>query len=146
MAMVAAAIADNAAFELSRVDVERPGPHYTVDMLRALRTSHPQVDSWFFLMGEDSLYDLPHWRDVDAILEQASLAVMPRSGKRVDVNTLVPAVRERLVWLDVPLINFSATMLRRRVREGLPLRYLVPPSVETYIAAQYLYRSVGGSS
>lgn len=142
-AMTAAAIADNPAFTLSRVDLERPGPHYTVDMLALLRTQYPDTNAWFLLMGEDSLHDLPTWYNPHGILEQASLAVMPRVGKCVDLAELVaalPSLTDRLVWLDAPPVNYSATDLRRRVCEGLPLRYLVPPSVEAYIREHGLYQ------
>jgi len=144
-AMTAAAIADNPAFEPSRVDLERPGPHYTVEMLALLRAQYPEVDEWFFLLGEDALHDLPVWRDPQGILEQASLAVMPRMGQRVDPAELVaalPTLAKRLVWLDVPPVDYSATDLRRRVREGLPLRYLVPPPVEAYIHEHKLYQEM----
>lgn len=144
-AMTAAAIVDNPAFALSRVDLERPGPHYTVEMLALLHAKHPHVDEWFFLLGEDALHDLPVWRDPLGILEQASLAVMPRMGQRVDVAELIaalPPLAERLVWLDIPPVHYSATDLRRRVRAGLPLRYLVPPPVETYIHEHGLYQQM----
>jgi len=142
-AMTAAAIADNPAFELSRVDLERPGPHYTVEMLALLREQYPDVDNWFFLLGEDALHDLPAWRDPQGILEQASLAVMPRMGQRVDLAELtatLPLLADRLIWLDIPPVDYSATDLRRRVRGGLPLRYLVPSPVEAYIHEHGLYR------
>jgi nicotinate-nucleotide adenylyltransferase len=144
-AMTAAAIADNPAFALSRVDLERPGPHYTVEMLALLRVQHPLVDEWFFLLGEDALHDLPVWHDPLGILKQVSLAVMPRMGQRVDPAELIaalPPLAERLVWLDVPPVHFSATDLRRRVREGLPLRYFVPPPVEAYIHKHGLYQQM----
>ncbi len=143
LAMLTAAIADHPAFDLSRVDLERPGPHYTVEMLRLLRAQYPEVEAWYFLMGEDSLREFPTWRDPDGILELAYLAVMPRLGERADVVALrakYEALGERLVWLDVPYLNLSSTDLRRRVHAGLPIRYLVPPVVEAYIEAQGLYR------
>jgi len=141
-AMVQAAIAGNPAFALCRVDLDRPGPHYTADMVPLLRKQQPDVKDWFFLMGEDALYDLPFWYKPEAVLEGASLAVMPRAGKRADLTTLIEALPQlagHLVWLDVPPVNFAATDLRRRVREGLPLRYLVPPGVEAYIREHRLY-------
>lgn len=143
-AMVEAAIADNLAFELSRVDLDRPGPHYTVDMLALLRAEHPEVTAWYFLMGEDSLHDLLNWREPEEILQQAWLAVMPRMGPSPDMKMLqarIPLLSRRLIWLDVPPVDFSATDLRRRVVQGLPLRYLVPPAVEACIRAQGLYLS-----
>ncbi|MBN2005049.1 MAG: nicotinate (nicotinamide) nucleotide adenylyltransferase [Anaerolineae bacterium] len=140
--LVLAAIGDNPAFSLSRVDLDRPGPHYTVEMLALLQAQFPDVETWFLLMGEDSLCDLPTWFRPEAILEQAVLAVMPRTTKPADVGTLsarLPAIRERLAWLDVPPVDFSATELRRRVRTALPLRYLVPPDVEACICRHKLY-------
>ncbi len=141
LAMVEAAIADNPAFAVSRADLDRPGPHYTVDLLRHLRRGYPGADL-YFLMGADSLAELLTWRDPAGILEQARLAVMPRTGYEPDVEALtaaLPALRERLIWLDIPFIEIAATDLRRRVRVGLPVRYLVPPAVEAYIRRERLY-------
>lgn len=142
-AMTELAIADNPAFALTRADLDRPGPHYTVDLLALLRAAQPEVAQWYFLLGEDSLADLPRWRDPAGILAQARLAVMPRLGRRADLSALqaqLPALAERLVWLDMPYLDIAATDLRRRARIGLPLRYLVPPAVEAYIHAHALYR------
>lgn len=143
VAMVRAAIADNAHFALSRVDVDRPGPHYTVDMIARLRAAYPHVTHWVFLMGEDSLHDLPTWRDPEDILAHVDLAVMPRRSKRVDITDLtakIPALEKQLTWLDIPPVNYAATDLRQRVRKGLPLRYFVPPAVEEIIRQRNLYR------
>ncbi len=143
VAMVRAAIADNEHFALSRVDVDRPGPHYTVDMIARLRATYPHVTRWVFLMGEDSLHDLPSWRDPAGILAHADLAVMPRLSKRVDTAELtakLPAIEAHLTWLDIPPVNYAATDLRQRVRKGLPLRYFVPPAVEAIIRHRDLYR------
>ncbi len=142
-AMVKAAIADNGAFLLDRTDLDRPGPHYTTELLALLQSSHPTVTEWYFLMGEDSLRDLPTWHQPESLLERARLAVMPRPDMQADWPALelrFPELTDRIVWLDVPPVNFAATDLRRRVREGLPLRYLVPPGVETYIRQEGLYR------
>ncbi len=141
--LVHAAIADNSAFALSRVDLDRPGPHYTVEMIRLLRAQFPRVNHWYFLMGEDSFQHLPTWHDADGILRQVSVAVMPRAGVRADLPRLYlrfPTLRDKLVWLDVPPVHFSASDLRRRVKVGLPLRYLVPPAVEELIRLRQLYR------
>ena len=142
VALVQAAIADNGAFALSRVDVDRAGPHYTVDMLRLLRAEFPQVTDWFLLLGEDSLHDFLSWRAPEEILELAELAVMRRPEKPAPLETLqerLPTLERRLTWLDVPPLHLSATELRRRVREGLPLRYLVPLPVEVLIRKHQLY-------
>jgi nicotinate-nucleotide adenylyltransferase len=140
-AMVEAAVVDNPAFALSRVDLDRPGPHYTVEMLALVQTEHPQAELCF-LMGGDSLAEFLTWRDPAGIVRQARLAVMARSGWQADRETLeraLPGISGRLVWLDVPHLDISASELRRRAAEGLPLRYLVPPTVEDHIRRHRLY-------
>ena len=146
VAMVEAAIADNPAFAVSRVDLYRPGPHYTVETLALLRQEYPGAEL-YFLMGGDSLADLLAWRDPARIVRQATLAVMPRPGSQPDLEMLeraVPGLRERLIWLDAPHLGISASDLRRRARAGLSLRYLVPPSVEGYIRQHRLYGALPG--
>lgn len=145
VAMVEAAIADNVAFRLSRVDLDRPGPHFTVETLRLLKEEYPSVDL-FFLIGGDSLAELSRWRDPAGIVQQAYLVVMPRPGWQVDwepLERLVPQIRERVIWLDAPALDISSTDLRRRIHAGLPLRYLVPPSVEEYLRRHNLHREDG---
>ena len=146
VAMVEAAIADNPVFAVSRVDLDRPGPHYTVERLALLRQEYPSVEL-YFLMGGDSLADFLAWRDPVGIVRQARLAVMHRPGCEPDLTALersIPHIRERLVWLDAPHLDIAASDLRRRAREGLPLRYLVPPSVEAYICEYHLYEALPG--
>jgi nicotinate-nucleotide adenylyltransferase len=141
-AMVEAAIADNPGFALSRVDLDRPGPHYTTDTLALLREAYPEAEL-FFLIGGDSLAQLADWHDPAGIVQQARLAAMPRPGWEVDLAELeqtVPGVCKRLLWLDTPCLDIAASDLRRRARQGLPLRYLVPPAVEVYIHKHRLYR------
>jgi len=141
VAMVEAAIVDNPAFAISRVDLDRAGPHYTVATLAILQREYPQA-KLFFLIGGDSLAQFLTWRDPAGIVREARLAVMQRPGYEPDLEKLersVPGLRERLDWLDAPCLDISASDLRRRVREGLPLRYLVPPSVEAYIQTHHLY-------
>lgn len=144
VAMMEWAIADNPAFAISRVDLDRPGPHYTVDMLAILQDKYPGA-ALYFLMGEDSLAQLLNWRDPADILQQAWLAVMRRPGWEADLEQLkqaLPGIRERLVWVDAPVLDIASTDLRRRVPQGLPLRYLVPPPVEHYIRAHGLYEAL----
>ena len=145
-AMVEAAIAGNPAFLLSRVDLDRSGPSYTVGMLARLRQAFPGAEL-FFLMGGDSLAELHTWYDPAGIARHAHLAVMHRSGWEVDLAMLeqvVPRIGERLLWLDVPRLDISSTDLRRRVGLGLPLRYLVPPAVDDYIRDHRLHMGENG--
>jgi nicotinate-nucleotide adenylyltransferase len=141
-AMVQAAIADHPAFALSRVDLDRPGPHYTVEMLALLGQAYPGADL-YFLIGGDSLAEFPTWRDSAGILRLARLAVMQRPGWEAALESLerdTPGIREGLVWLDAPHLGISGTDLRRRARRGLPLRYLVPAPVEVYVREHHLYQ------
>ncbi len=143
LAMLRLALQDagEPAFCLSRVDVDRPGPHYTVDALTMLQQKFPVAQLWF-LIGADSLVDLPHWRDPARIIDMARLSVLPRPGAQPDVDALaaaVPHLRQRLDWLTGPPVALSSSALRERVRQGLPLRYLVPPPVEAYVHAHSLY-------
>jgi nicotinate-nucleotide adenylyltransferase len=140
-AMVEAAIADNPFFAMSRADLERPGPHYTVDMLALLQREFPQA-TLYFLIGGDSLAQLPNWWRPEAIVERALLAAMKRPGWDVDLESLgekIVRLPERLRWIDAPYLDISGSDLRRRVREGLPLRYLIPPAVESYVRERDLY-------
>lgn len=143
VAMVQAALndADTPAFRLCRVDLDRPGPHYTVDALTALREVYPAAKIWF-LVGADSLADLPQWRDPTRIIALARLAVLARSGSAPDLDDLsatVPGLQGCLDWLAGPPLDLSSSALRQRARRGLSLRYLVPPSVEAYVHEHGLY-------
>lgn len=143
--MLARAIAGNPFFEISRADIDRPGPHYTADLLMMLREQHPEA-TFFFLMGADSLVDLPRWRDPHRLIRMTWLAVMPRPGYVVHMPLLeqaLPGIGERIVWLDAPFLDIASHDLRRRVRSGGSIRYLVPPEVEAYIYAHGLYRDAG---
>ncbi|HYP39503.1 MAG TPA: nicotinate-nucleotide adenylyltransferase [Chloroflexia bacterium] len=144
VAMVELAIAGNPHFALSRVDVDRPGPSYTVDTVPALRQewSGPEVEMWF-IVGADSLSTFPRWRDPSGILAHVRLAVVRRPGVEPDMLLLkaaLPQLEERLDWVDAPLIDISATDIRRRVAAGLSIRYRVPDAVRDYIEANCLYK------
>jgi nicotinate-nucleotide adenylyltransferase len=142
--MVELAIAGNPAFALSRVEVDRAGPSYTVDTLRRLRRQWggPERASLWFIAGTDALTQLPRWRDPAGVLAQARLAVVRRPGAVVDLEPLaaeLPQLRAALDWIDGPLVDISATDLRRRVAEGCSIRYRVPEAVREYIEANGLY-------
>ncbi len=133
----------NPAFELSRVDVDRPGPHYSVDMLEIIANQYPGGEL-YFLMGSDSLSDLPRWRNPQHLIEQAILAVMHRPGVQINLDHLkdiIPGLTDRLVYVDSPLIEIAADDIRARVAKGRSIRYLLPDPVQDYILQQGLYDS-----
>lgn len=141
--MVELAIADNPHLALSRIDVDRPGPHYTLDMMRLLREQYGPDTDLYFLMGLDSLADLPTWHKPLELMQQCNLVALSRPGADFDWDALeaaLPGVRSRVMVLPMPLLQISGRDLRARAREGRPLRYQVLPQVEQYIREQHLYR------
>jgi nicotinate-nucleotide adenylyltransferase len=145
VAMVQAAIAENPHFRLSRLDVDRSGPCYTVDMLAILRKEWGEEAELYFIVGMDSLRDLPTWRDPPRLLSLCTLVAVTRPGYVADLRALdeaVPGASRHVVLLEGPALDISATELQRRVREGLPIRYQVPEAVLDYISSRRLYASV----
>ena len=126
---------------VSSIEVERAGPSFTVDTLREIHETQPG-DELTFIVGGDMAWSLPSWRDPEAILELASLAVAERVGARREevrsrLGTLAGA--SRISYIDVPRLDISSSALRRRVREGRPLDYLVADPVADYIEQRRLY-------
>lgn len=139
--MVEMATVDNPRFGISRVDVDRPGPHYTYDMIALLAEQYPN-DELYFLLGGDALRDFTQWQHPEIIIAKAKLAVMQRPGAEVDLVGLeqdVPGITERIIFVDAPEIGISATTIRDRLRRSHSIRYQVPVSVEYYIAKHRLY-------
>ena len=141
--MVKAAIVGNDHFVLSRVDVDRPGPHYTIDMVRLLRDSLPAGSELFFLMGSDSLRDLPNWHLADRLVANCRLVALARHDVTLDWEYLegaLPGLHARVIQLDMPELEIASHILQERIRTGQPIRYQVPEAVEAIIAAEGLYR------
>ena len=142
--MLHAAIRGHPAFALSRVDIDRQPPHYTVDTMRLLSQAHPGTE-WIYLMGEDSLGDLPTWYAPQELVRLcAGFGVMRRPENRVDLgalNTVLPGIAQKVQWIDAPLIEISASDIRNRICQGHPFRYFLPPEVYRIIQENQLYRS-----
>jgi nicotinate-nucleotide adenylyltransferase len=138
--MVALAVADNPIFELSRLDLDRPPPSYTADLLRALHSPEHEL---FFLVGADILPELPKWREPQHIMQLARLVVVNRPGAPsadLDrIEAVLPGVRERVELVHMPGVDVSSREIRKRVATGKPIRYLTPPAVERYILDRRLY-------
>jgi nicotinate-nucleotide adenylyltransferase len=141
--MVALAIADNARFRLSRVELDRPGPSYAVDTLERLHAEEPA--EYVFILSSEALSGLKSWRNPDRLLELCRIAVVPRPGfpilDRSWVAEHFPGREERVLFMDGPRLGHSASDIRRRVQAGRSIRYLVPREVEAYIAERGLYQS-----
>ena len=141
LAMLEQALAGSATNEIDTIDIDRTGPSYTADTLESLaeRFSSARL---FFLMGEDSLRDLPTWHDPERLLRFAELAVAARPGVDADLESVarqVPAVRRRVHLVPTEEIPISSSEIRQRVRENRSIHGLVPAAVEAYIRDRGLY-------
>lgn len=145
--MTVVATAPDPRFHVTRVDIDRPGPTYTVDTLRDLKAevagdTGTDDHEWYFITGADALSDIVNWRDPDGILAAAHMVGVTRPG-HVLSDPGLPDGRVSLV--EVPALAISSTDIRARVREGRPIRYLVPSGVAHLIAKHRLYSGVVGS-
>jgi nicotinate-nucleotide adenylyltransferase len=142
VSMCEAAVAGDARFGVSRADVDRDGPAYTADLLRALTAAAPD-DELTFIVGGDMAFSLPAWREPEAVLALARLGVAEREGvRRADITERLAALRGaegRIDFFDMPRLDISSSLLRRRAAAGLPLRYLVPDAVARYVEEEGLY-------
>ncbi len=143
LAMLELAIAGNPSFELSRVELERPGPHYTRDTVKRIQADIPSADV-ILLIGGDSLRDLPTWhRAVDLVAACREIGVMRRPGDSADLSALersLPGIRPKVRFVDAPLLEIASSEIRRRAAAGESFRYYVPPAVHEYILQHNLYR------
>jgi nicotinate-nucleotide adenylyltransferase len=143
MQMIEVAIAGRDHLVLSRVDVDRPGPCYTVETLDLLRGEWGPEPTFYFVEGADSLADILTWYQPQRLIELAELAVVERPGAYLDLAAIeerLPGIRKRIHWVRMPLLEISSSDLRARVAAGRPISYLVPPAVEAYILEHNLYR------
>ena len=141
--MVKLAIAGNASFELSTVEIDRPGSSFSVDTVAALQQQSGGGAKIFFLVGWDSLAELPQWHEPARLIQLCKLVAVTRPGfSRPDLKSLeksIPGITKSVVWLDIPPINISSSDIRDRVVQGLSIHDLMPDNVESYIAENKLY-------
>jgi nicotinate-nucleotide adenylyltransferase len=139
--MVELATADDERFEVSRLEIDRDGPSYTSDTLRALRESSPD-DELFLILGGDQAAALPGWHEPEEVLALATVAVVERlSWSRQAIGIKIGRLKgvAGIRYLDMPIIQISSSAVRRRAAAGQPIRYLVPDKVAAYIEANGLY-------
>jgi nicotinate-nucleotide adenylyltransferase len=135
------AVDDDERFEVSRVEVDREGPSYTAETLRALQDEGGE-DELFLVLGGDQAAALPKWHEPEEVLRLATLAVVHRAGFHreavaVQIASLKGAAGVR--FFDMPRIDVSSSLVRRRVAEGKPIRHLVPDKIIAYIEEHDLY-------
>jgi nicotinate-nucleotide adenylyltransferase len=135
VAMLRLALAGTSGMTVETCEVDRPGPSYTIDTLRALEGREPG-QAFILLLGTDVARDFPRWREPEEIVRRAKVALLARPGHEAPSATWVSAV------VPVPALEISATDLRRRVAAGRPIRYYVPDAVAAYVAERGLYRNL----
>lgn len=138
--MTVVATAANPRFTVSRVDIERDGPTYTVDTLRDLSAAMPDADL-FFITGADALTEIFTWRDAADLFTYAHFVGCTRPGYEMDADSLRGIPADRVTILEIPALAISSTDCRERTSAGQPVWYLVPDGVVQYIAKHDLYRS-----
>jgi nicotinate-nucleotide adenylyltransferase len=137
--MTVIATASNPRFSVSRVDIDRPGPTYTIDTLREITEARPGADL-FFITGADALEQILTWHDADKVFELAHFVACTRPGTAIDDETLAELPSDRVTIIEIPALAISSTECRARASKGEPVWYLVPDGVVQYIAKRGLYR------
>jgi nicotinate-nucleotide adenylyltransferase len=143
LAMVKLAIEDNPSFELSDIEINRPGPHYTVDTIKLLAEQNPNAEI-VPIIGGDSLNDLPTWHQPREILFAAHwVGVMRRPGEETNLQALereLPGITSKIHYVEAPLLEIASSQIRNRVATGRPFRYYLSEPVYEYIAKHHLYQ------
>jgi len=144
--MVELAISDNPYFELCSIDLERPGPHYSVDTARLICSRYQiSADDCFFIIGSDSLVDLPAWHQPAKLIEVCRLAVVHRPGYQANLSDLaqiIPGLQQRIDWVEIPVVDFSSSTIRRKAAAGQSIRYQLPDRVREYVVEHKLYEMI----
>ena len=142
--MVELALAGRPAYGISLLEIQRSGPSYAVDSITQIKKQLNPVDEVFFIMGWDSLLTLHLWHEPGRLINLCRVVAAPRPGfPPPDLKTLskdLPGIEERSIVMERPLIDISATLIRERVANGLPVDDLVPPAVAEYIREKGLYK------
>jgi nicotinate-nucleotide adenylyltransferase len=145
LAMVKLAIMDNPKFELSTLEIDRPGPHFALDTVNFVADQNPSAEI-AYLMGGDSLRDLPAWHQpADLVSALRYIGVLRRPGDSIDLPSLekfIPGLTAKVRYLDAPLLDISAHEIRERVVHDRPFRYFLLPAVYDYIKEHNLYRDI----
>lgn len=136
--MTIVATAPNPRFRVSRVDIDRGGPTYTVDTLKDIKAQFPDAQL-YFITGADALAQIMTWRDWESMLDLAEFVGVTRPGYKLEESFLPPQAQERVHLVEVPALAISSTDCRRRAASGRSVWYLVPDGVVQYIAKSHLY-------
>jgi nicotinate-nucleotide adenylyltransferase len=139
--MTVIATASNPLFSVSRMEVDRDGPTYTVDTLRGLKAERGDRTDLFFVTGADAIVEILQWKEPGELFDLAHFIAATRPGYDLKgLEAYAPDGRSEISVMNIPALAISSTDIRRRVAEGHPIRYLVPEGVKSYIEKEHLYR------
>lgn len=135
--MVLLAIVENPHFEVSRIELERAGPSYTIETLKALKALYGETTELAWIIGADSLIEYKVWKDFDEVLERCVMIATTRPN--YNLNQVPFVIQKRVTTFPITGVDISATVIRERIRKGLSIQYLVPEGVQAYIEQHQLY-------
>jgi nicotinate-nucleotide adenylyltransferase len=142
--MVEIAVKGKKALKATPIEIERPGPTYTVDTLEELRKRGNEDDEIYFVLGSDTLQTIGTWKNPGRILELCRLVVVPRPGYQPlsdeELEKILPGLSKNIIVMKGPYLDISASQIRKRIAEGKPISHLVPEGIEEYIRQHNLYR------
>ncbi len=141
-AMTLLATESNPCFSASRLEIERPGPSYTIDTLREFRRLCPELDALYFITGADAVLEILTWHEADKLAQECQFIAVTRPGFVLErlPEIVDAAFMGRVHYLPIPRLEISSTDIRTRMREGRSIKYLTPEPVEAYVQQQGLYR------
>jgi nicotinate-nucleotide adenylyltransferase len=138
-----AAIAGFSQFELSTLEIDRPGPHYSVDTVALVKKAQPNAQI-YFLMGEDSLRDLPIWHEPDRMIAMCEgLGIMRRPGSETllkELESSFPNIQQKVIWFNTPMVEISSHDIRQRIKEKRTYRFFIPDAVYKLIQGNNYYQ------
>jgi nicotinate-nucleotide adenylyltransferase len=144
VAMLALALQTRPYFKLSTMEIEHQGPSYSVDSVAQLKAQAVEATDWYFILGWDNLSKIPRWKEPAKMVEMCFLVAVPRPGyDRPNVKKLeakIPGIAKKIILMDKPRVDISATDIRNKVAQGLSINGLVPEAVAQYIKEKGLYR------
>ena len=143
-AMIGLALQARPYFKSSTIEIEHQGPSYSVNSMAELKAQAVEPTDWYFILGWDNLSKIPQWREPAKLIEMCFLAAVPRPGyERPNMKKLeaaLPGISKKVILMDKPRLEISATDIRNKVAQGIPIGGLVPEAVEKYIKENGLYR------
>lgn len=143
--MLKIALEHNKNFEISRIDIDRPPPSYTVKTLKILYTEYTD-HNLFFILGSDAFMDIKKWKNYKQILKLTRLIVVPRESvytsyliRQEWIKQNLCEYHDKITFIDMPVFSVSSTLIRQRIKKGLSVRYMIPDKVLNYINMKNLY-------